>query len=368
MLALTDAFVALRGFLEAIDPPLAERLPPQLRDAEVALPDRNLAIEATALAEDVALLALALPLLTAAALAGAVWAAPGGRAGRRRRAVVGVALAVAAAGIALVVLVGAGRLLVEGAAPDPATAEALGAAWGAFLAGLLGWGVALAALGVALTAAATLPVCRVAIDEQLRALAGLLTRTPEGHWAAIARGVALVLAGWALATRPLAVVELVVPIAGLYLVFAGLAELLHESGLRPAGAPRSRGAARLAWRVRAFSAPSATALLVLGAGGALVALFAAFSFGVFGGDGRGGPIPPEEIHACNGHASLCDRPLSEVAFAGSHNAMAASSEPGWLFASHRAGIATQLDHGERALLVDTHYGAASGGLVRTALS
>ena len=72
MLALTDAFVALRGFLEAIDPPLAERLPPQLRDAEVALPDRNLAIEATALAEDVALLALALPLLTAAALAGAV--------------------------------------------------------------------------------------------------------------------------------------------------------------------------------------------------------------------------------------------------------------------------------------------------------
>ena len=35
---------------------------------------------------------------------------------------------------------------------------------------------------------------------------------------------------------------------------------------------------------------------------------------------------------CNGDARLCERPLDEVVFAGTHNAMSAADRPGWMFA------------------------------------
>jgi hypothetical protein len=56
-----------------------------------------------------------------------------------------------------------------------------------------------------------------------------------------------------------------------------------------------------------------------------------------------------------------------VAFLGTHNSMAAASEPGWLFAAQGDGIAAQLDAGVRALLIDTHYGYATGRGVLTDL-
>jgi hypothetical protein len=72
---------------------------------------------------------------------------------------------------------------------------------------------------------------------------------------------------------------------------------------------------------------------------------------------------------CNGAARLCDRPLDEVVFAGTHNSYAASDEPGWRFANQRFGIARQLDDGIRALLIDVHFGIndKAKGLVRTDL-
>jgi hypothetical protein len=57
---------------------------------------------------------------------------------------------------------------------------------------------------------------------------------------------------------------------------------------------------------------------------------------------------------CNGHAELCDRPVNEVAYVATHNAMSIS-QYGWLWPSHDGTIADQLDAGVRALLIDTHY-------------
>ncbi|HTA34552.1 MAG TPA: hypothetical protein VK721_14125 [Solirubrobacteraceae bacterium] len=74
--------------------------------------------------------------------------------------------------------------------------------------------------------------------------------------------------------------------------------------------------------------------------------------------------------SCNGAAGLCERRLNEVVFAGTHNSMAASDEPGWSFANQRYGISRQLDDGIRALLIDVHFGVydAATGRVRTDLS
>src|SRR4051794_40222730 len=78
--------------------------------------------------------------------------------------------------------------------------------------------------------------------------------------------------------------------------------------------------------------------------------------------------PAERTGRCNGHAALCDRRLDDVAFLGTHNAMSAAGEPGWLFAAQDAGIAAQLREGVHALLIDTHYGIRTPRGVTTDLS
>jgi hypothetical protein len=62
---------------------------------------------------------------------------------------------------------------------------------------------------------------------------------------------------------------------------------------------------------------------------------------------------------CNGDETLCDVPLNRVVFPGTHNSMSAALNPGWLFAEHVRTIASQLEAGIRALLIDTHYGLPS---------
>jgi hypothetical protein len=61
-----------------------------------------------------------------------------------------------------------------------------------------------------------------------------------------------------------------------------------------------------------------------------------------------------DVRQCNGHAELCDRPLDEVVFAGSHNAMA-SADRSFLSAMQDLTMTDQLEAGVRALLIDAHH-------------
>jgi hypothetical protein len=67
---------------------------------------------------------------------------------------------------------------------------------------------------------------------------------------------------------------------------------------------------------------------------------------------------------------LCSRRINDVIFPGTHNSFAASSEPGWHFASQTYPIARQLQDGIRAFLIDIHYGVYDPGTgrVRTDLT
>ncbi|MEL6983703.1 MAG: hypothetical protein AAFO29_14865, partial [Actinomycetota bacterium] len=64
---------------------------------------------------------------------------------------------------------------------------------------------------------------------------------------------------------------------------------------------------------------------------------------------------------CNGHPELCDRPIDEVVFAGSHNAMS-SNDLGWKLAMQDGDMVEQLDHGIRALLIDALYWIQEGDI------
>jgi hypothetical protein len=69
---------------------------------------------------------------------------------------------------------------------------------------------------------------------------------------------------------------------------------------------------------------------------------------------------------CNGFVELCDRRIDEVAFAGAHNAMAASNAGGFFTARQTGGMLAQLSYGVRAFLVDMYSGAPIKDVVRTA--
>ncbi|MGI9556450.1 MAG: hypothetical protein ACR2N5_00765, partial [Solirubrobacterales bacterium] len=78
--------------------------------------------------------------------------------------------------------------------------------------------------------------------------------------------------------------------------------------------------------------------------------------------------PPGPVSECNGYGELCDRTIDEIAFPATHNSMSAARE-GYFTANQRNGIGKQLNDGIRALLIDTHYGVASGsGTVITDLT
>ena len=62
----------------------------------------------------------------------------------------------------------------------------------------------------------------------------------------------------------------------------------------------------------------------------------------------------EQEQTCNGLSELCDRPLDEVLFAGTHNAMS-SGEDGWNFPNQELAFTRQLEDGIRALNFDTYW-------------
>ena len=61
---------------------------------------------------------------------------------------------------------------------------------------------------------------------------------------------------------------------------------------------------------------------------------------------------------CLGARELCDRPLDRITLAATHNSMNNRAD-GFVFPEHESDVRTQLEHGIRGFLIDTHYGKAS---------
>ena len=102
-------------------------------------------------------------------------------------------------------------------------------------------------------------------------------------------------------------------------------------------------------------APAAVAVAVVAAAGVIVLT------------GGGDEAPAATPLTCNGFVALCNRPLNDVALAATHNSMASVTLPHWLFGQQDGTISDQLDQGIHGLLIDTYYGFAVRGGVRTDL-
>jgi hypothetical protein len=256
----------------------------------------------------------------------------------RRAAVLrlGVAVALVAAVVVAATLLAPGLVAGGLAGRDRAAVEAVLGIW---LDPLRTWAAAAGGLGLVAALAAAAVARPLPVRATLRRTAAWTPQSPRGR---VARAALALAVGAALVASPRRALTVAAVAVGALVVAAAAAELLGlAAGAEGARAPRRGGSVRRGARVGAAAAVLATG----------IALAAA----VASGDT---PVVPR-LGRCNGHAALCNRPLDRVAFLGTHNSMAAASEPGWLFAAQGDGIAPQLDAGVRALLIDTHYGFAT---------
>jgi hypothetical protein len=350
-LVVTDVVLLVSDALAKFDPQLAERLP---ENARVALVDFSAGVDDGALAEvlraarAVRLVAwLAFPLAVLAFAAAALLAPDRGRGLMR------VAIGVGAAGLLAVALTLAGEAVVRAGA-EPDRRDAAGAIWDAFFGGLRVWGIALVCVALIVAAAnATLVEPRPVLPF-LRRVAAAAAQTPASPGRRVARALALVAAGALVLADPLRAARVAALAAGLLVLYVGVAELLRVVVAAGGGrAARRTGEQRATGRAVRRGVAVAGVLVLAVVGTAAIA--------------SSEDAPPFAVRTCNGHRVLCDRAVTGVTFAATHNAMAAAPEPGWLFAAQDLDIPSQLERGVRALMLDTHYGVRTSRGVYTAL-
>ena len=343
---VNDTTLLLTAALRRLDPRLEERLPvrvvTRLAGIKGGLDGWLLrAAEATERVRRAAWPALVAALLLAAA---AFAVAESRRATALR---LGVSIALVAAMVTLGTAILPGLVAGGVTARDRPAVEAVIRIW---LDPLRAWAAAAAGAGMVVALATAAVVRPLPVRATLRRVPALAAWTPRGRLGRIARAAVALAAGAALLLWPGRVLTALMVALGGLLVLAAAAELLGlAAGSQGARPERRGGGVRQGVRVSAAAG-------VLAALGALVAAVASSDT----------PVAPR-LGRCNGHAALCDRPLNQVAFLGTHNSMAAAGEPGWLFAAHKDGIAQQLEDGVRALLIDTHYGYATARGVLTDL-
>jgi hypothetical protein len=345
-LSIPDLGILLRGAVARANPALAERIPPRVRGvvAELGLgPASRAVVDVLRISRRLARSVALLLALGAACLAAGLAVARG-----RRRALLGVGVNLAAAGVVVLVLRGAGGWFLESRAPNALTGEAVAGLWAAATAGIRGWGLALALAGITIAASAHAVLDRLTLWGALARAWRLVQHPPGGAWGRLAASVLSVAAGASIVAHPAAAAEWLARALGAACVFAGVREGLAL--LRRDVVPGEPAVGRGEGLRRVAIAGLGTAVLAAAA----IALLR--------------PAPPERAEIgglCNGSAASCGRRLNDVTFAGAHNAMSAADVPGWMFPQHEHGIAVQLTDGIRAFLVDVHYGRPAGTHVLT---
>jgi hypothetical protein len=355
LLSVPDVGVVLRGALANASPALAARVPARISTAIAnvgASRASRFIVEMWQLGRNLAWAAW-FGLGAGLALVVAGIALAPGRAAALRRA----SLDLAVTGLLLLLLIPAARLLVTALPGPPLAQQATAGLFDAFTIGLRHLALGLCGVGLVFSAAAHSLLERAWLPAAARAAWAWLLRPPLTPGPQLARGALLLAAGVGLILRPTAVVTVLAVAAGAVLAFVGLQALFRlllratpdELGDEHAG--ERAGMQRFAQR-RAVATLAVAAAL-----GGGIALMAA-------------PRHPALVRltGCNGDSRLCKRPLDEVVFAGTHNAMSAADRPGWMFAQQERDLAAQLQDGVRAFLIDVYAGVPVSGRIKTEIS
>jgi hypothetical protein len=337
--------VLTQGVVAAVRPDAASSLPTAQTVGQVEVADPEVGVWADRI-ETFRHLGVVLPLIALALFGVALFLARD-----RRRAVVSAGLALMGAGLAVTLVMAVTKPVVVGLF-DGDNADIARAVWDGMLGSLGRWGLVLAGIGSIIAASGAAMIPRFDVREGVTRLTRVLLATPAGRLGQVAQGARAVAAigiGVLAITDPQATTRLILLVAGAVAVTWGVTELLRV-GERPA--PDDVGGDLVDIRRRGT--------MVAGSIVGGLATLGLLSLGGVALATRGGdPVPPPPPAPCNGHATLCDRTLDQLAVVASHNSMSVAEDPGWFNAHHYNPIVDQLDAGVRGLLIDTYLGQAT---------
>ncbi len=349
IVTLPDVEVLFKGLLETVSPEVAAKIPAKITTVVAALGTNRtaeLVVDLARAGQRLRTVAGTFLLVGPLFLVLAIWLADD-----RRRALVRSGTALGITGLVLLLVMPLARLAVAGIVDDDLTRRAATGALYHYLWPLRFTGLFLLGLGVLITAGG-------------RSL--FETADPVAHAANVLRRLSVPPPS----VRGRVVWSLVLLALGMMTVFRPVEALSAAAVLIGAGAAYL--GVREIFRLVLERIPDATltppipyagswSLRVVVVIAALAAVATVWSLW----RPTGVALVDREGLACNGHAELCGRPLDEVTFAGSHNAMSNQSIRDWMFPHHQARIAGQLEAGVRALAIDIHYGFAGGARIRT---
>jgi hypothetical protein len=270
----------------------------------------------------------------------------------RRRTIAQLGIGMITVGVLIVVVYTIARAIVLDGLPDPDDRAAAAAVWSSFLGDLRTFAFVLAGSGAVVAAAASSLVRPIEIEGAVARVWRMARTEPTRPWTRVVRALVLIAVGVLVITKPLAVVQVLATLIGIYVVYVGVEAILRMI-YRP---PEPEAEVPRRHRVRRVAVPVIAVLLIAGAISAFVA-------------GGGASAPAATIAGgCDGHEELCDRPLTDVVLPATHNSMSAPL-PGWFSAEQDRSIGGQLQDGIRGLLLDTHYAdKLPNGRVRTYFS
>ncbi len=267
--------------------------------------------------------------------------------------------------VAVVTLVGfeVGADIVARIPASPALGQALAGVWSTFVGGFWSRIVILGGAGILMMATASAFLEVMNLDVIRDFLYRLLVAPPEHRGLRLVRGLLLVILGGVTVLEPTRVMRFVVGLSGGVICFIGLREL-SRLAVDPA--------ARLAGRLENLEGVNKEQSALLSRIPMGLVVGAALLVGAFFLTRI--PAPDDASSGAaralvsSGQDQLGDRPLNEVVFACTHNAMGSADVEGWLFPNQQVGVRTQLQDGIRALMLDVLPGVPVGKAVKTDLA
>jgi hypothetical protein len=361
-LTIADTGVLLANALERLAPEAAGRLPADFAAQVNAGSDALNALDAAVYVDGVEELAWLCAIFAVLLLAGSIALAR-----PRSRGVVQAGVAVAGAGAVVVLAYTIGRAELLARAPLPIDREATGAIWDAFLADLRTWALVTLGVGTVVAAAAASLLRPVDVRRPLRRAWAAIATVPLSPVRRAARALALIAAGVLIILERQWMLDVALILLGVYVLYLGVEELLRmvaeATERRRAAAASADGddtAGGGGWAAGARRRNPAPWL----AGGVASVLVILLVLALIGSGATTAPdADAGQPTRCNGHAELCDRPLDEVVFPGTHNSMSGYAD--WLFTQQEHPLRRQLDDGVRALMIDAYFGQPVRGRVLT---
>ena len=345
LISVADLGVLVQGVLDRLAPTAARKIGAERASTLFTLHPDGAVIDLVKVARRIYTAAWVLAVLAALAAIAALFVSED-----RRRAAWRLGVGLAIGGLTLAVVVIVGREIAEQVAPA-GRGPAVGALWRAFLGGLQVQALLLAAAG-AIVAGTSAGHLGRAGREAWRAATWLVRPAPGASPPpSLAGAIGLVALGILILLEPGTALTAIALLAGLYILYRGVAAGSMAVAVGAGTLSSRRWSARRV--VRQAPAFIAGVLLVL--------------VGVIILTGGGDEAPAATPLTCNGFVALCNRPLNDVSLAATHNSMASVTIPHWLFGQQDGTIADQLDQGIHGLLIDTYYGFAVRGGVRTDL-